>query len=257
MKNLIKSMIIALLFVYPALCTEDIGIINDDYYTHPDTIVSFRSLIPHDRGYMAVVDGTTTALTKTKSLVPFFKSIFVFHDETKLADEIIEATVLCGTRTLERSITLKRGVPYTFLRDVEEKTGELIVGGTQTVMLIKEFQRPGEGGIFRENIKSLYDLKMTREIIGVSDVAVCVKEWVITSQWQRKTRHKRTHYSAIDVYHVVTKFPYVLGVVNGTGSEEISRTFYRKELKFKCTEAESPECGNNGGLLPTGSVVVN
>jgi len=257
MKSIIKSMILYFGFVVSVLSSDALGIINDPFFTHPDTIVTFRSLIPHEDKYMAVIDGSTTDETRSTSLVPFFKNVYIANNEKKSSDHMIEATVLCGTRTLERSMTLLRGIPYVYLRDIEEKSGELTVGGTVTFSLYKEYKRAGEEVPFREHVRSLYDLKMTLERVSATDVAVCVKEWTITSKWQRKTRHKRNHYSAMDIYHIITKYPSSAGNITAQPPEELSRFFVRKELRFKTTEAESPECGNNGGNLPAGAVIIN
>lgn len=255
MSKFIKSLIL-LVFTLNCYATENIGIINDDFFTHPDTVVSFRSLIPHRDGYMAIIDGSSTKETKTLPVSPFWKSIFVHNDVNKTSDELIEATVLCGTNKLERSLTLKRAIPYFYVRDVEERTGELIVGATVSVILFKEYKRAGDNSIFRDREDKLYDLKMSLERIVAPDVTVCFKEWVITSQWKRKTRHSRRHYSAMDVYHITTKYPIPFGGLTNVAPEEISREYIRKELKYKSIEMEGPECGTNGGNLPSKAIIM-
>lgn len=259
MKKTFLALIITLLtsqLTFAAQKADVTGIINDEFFTHPDTIVSFRQLIPHDNGYMAVIDGTTTGDNRTISGKPFWKRIFVHNDEKKSSDELIEATVLCGTHTLERSLTLLRAIPYTFLKDTEEFGGQLLVGGTVTYYLIKQYERPGDKSIFREKGKALYELKMTLDRTPAPEISVCYKEWNIISKWQRKTRHARRHYTSHDIYHIITKYPSAEGMVTAPPSEIMSRTLIRRELTFKCDQAESPECGTHGGNLPTGTVII-
>lgn len=235
---------------------EHVGIINDEFFTHPDTIVTFRSLIPHDATYMAIIDGSNQTLTRTISLVPFHNKVWTHDDVAKNSRPTVKATVLCGTRTLLKDLVLDQVSPYIYLQDIEEKTGELLLGGRVTFYMIKEYRRFADDSIFRERLGALYDLTLTEERVAISDVAVCTKEWTITSQWQRKTRHRRTHYTAQDVYRITTKYPHPgIGAFVIPPAEEMSRVRVKTVLKFKSHEAESPECGNNGGNLPLGAVI--
>jgi hypothetical protein len=257
MRTFLKSSIFFLFTAFSSIATETIGIINDTFFTCPDTIVTFRLLIPHNDSYMAIIDGSDVIANKSVSIVPFFTKSWI-HDDIKQESKVrIDATVLCGTRKLENSLMLELPVAYQFLREIEEKSGELSLETQVTVYKMKEFKR-ADDSIYKLLLNALYHLEMKEVRFPATDVTQCTKEWVITSQWQRKTRHSRRHYSAVDVYHITSKVPVTssLTLTSPIPSEEISRVFTKKELRFKSFEAETPECGNNGGNLPAGSVVI-
>jgi len=257
MKIYIKSLFFICLLTLQTTAMDAVGIINDEFFTHPDTIVTFRSLIPHQDSYMAIIDGTTKTENRTKSLVPFFTRTWE-HDDVALASHPrIDSTVLCGTRTLTKNLISPQTFPFLFLREIEDKTGELIMGGRVTYYKIREYRRHGDESLFRQQGVPIYDLGLTEERVGGPDVAVCTKEWNITSKWERKTRHRRTHYTSMDVYRITTKYPAPVGLMLAAPTpEEMSRVKVKTELRFKCLEEESPECGNNGGNLPPGAVLL-
>lgn len=250
----IKSAFLSLFFTFYAYGAEQLGVIEDTFFKDPQTIVSVRQLIPHDTIIMAIVDGTTNTENRTLSVRPFFTKTWIHNDEEKESQCKIGTTIVCGHRTLGKDFTQAQKYTYLFLREVEDKTSELTLGGKVTFYAIKEFKRE-DGSIFREKGVALYELELKEERIPAADVTVCFKEWTITSKWQRKLRHSRRHYSAVDVYH--TTFKTFLGMtLTGKEPELVSRGYFRKELRFKATEAETPECGTNGGNLPVGSIIL-
>lgn len=241
------------LFVNITYSAENIGILEDDFFKDPGTIVTIREVIPHGEGYMAIVDGTSQTKTKTASLSPFYKKLWKHEDDNKTSKCEILATVICGTKKLESTLKLKDDHSYTYLRDIEDKTSELALGETVTFYKIKLYERP-DNTIFREQGSPLYMLIKQEERVPSMDVYICFKEWVITSQWQRKTRHARRIYSAVDIYHTTLKR---LCNVTGANDEIIHKELARTELRFKSTDPESPECGNNGGNLPNKAVIIS
>jgi len=247
-----KLVILLVSFINGCYCAEKVGIIDEDFFKEVGTIVSIRNVVPHDNHFMAIVDATTSYDSRTTSLIPFYIKTWEHDDVKKVSKCKILATVICGTKTLEFTLPLKEEVPYHYLRDVEDKTSELTLGSTVTFYCIKEFER-ADKTIFREKGLSLYMLTLKEERAASHDVSVCFKEWTITSQWQRKTRHSRRIYSAIDIYHTTLK-----RMCNVTGSDDeiINKELVRKELTFKNVDAESPECGTCGGNLPNKAIII-
>lgn len=234
---------------------EGIGVIEDEFFKDQHTIVSIRELVPHDTIIMAIVDATTNEKTQTLSIQPFFTKTWLHDDHHKSSQCQINTSVICGHRKLDKVFLKEQEYPYVYMRELEENSGVLTLGGRVTTYLIKEYKRE-DGSIFREKGEALFDLEMREERVGASDVAVCFKEWVITSQWQRKTRHARHVYSAVDVYHTTIKITYGLTLKISKEPELLKKDFYRKELTYKHDDPETPECGNNGGDLPAGCIII-
>jgi hypothetical protein len=235
---------------------EPIGIIEDTFFKDPETIVTIRELVPHDNILLAVVDGSATYDSRTTSVKPFCEKTWEYHDDLLYSLEKWNATILCGTKKLEKSHLKDQQHPHVLVRTYEDKAEEPSLDKIVTIYKMTEYTR-ADGSIYRKQGDAVCDLMMSIERRPSSDVSQCTKEWTITSQWQRKLRHSRRHYSAEDVYHIIRRIPKGLTMTGNNDRENIvEERFIRKELKFKTFEADTPECGTNGGNLPAGSVVI-
>lgn len=250
-KRIFLPLILSTLGILAALGAEDrnIGVIDDPFFSNPTTVVTIRQLMPHDTKILAVVDGTNEdEFTKTISASPFYTKSWKHRDCDLYSQEEIFATIICGQKVIEKSLLKPTQHPYTFLKNSEHREGELVLGGTMRVYEVKEYQRV-DNSIYRRQMNLICTLTMREELVKMPDVSLCYHEWSIMSQWQKKLRHARNHYSCSDVYHVTTS-------ENPSGDKEVTeRLFIVHRLVLLSQQAEGPECGSLGRNLPVGYVI--
>lgn len=253
-KNIFVSLF-CLIACHAVFSMENVGIIEDPFFKDPGTAVKIKHIFPHKDSVMVVVEGLKDKDTRLLSLSPFCSSTFIHNDEKHTSQEKLSLTVVCGDKLIAEAYMRDTLFPYVFLRDIEDKIGELTLEGSCTFYKMKEFQRK-DGSILRECGEALYKLDLKQERRAIQDVKVCIREWTIISQWQKKKRHARNHYTAIDIYNVTTRTPILVITGDNALPVVIKEEFVRKELKFKLQESESPECGDNGKSLPNNSIIL-
>lgn len=249
MKNYLLTILCFLIVTFNALSTEktNIGIIDDEFYKSEFTVVSIRALIPHDTKIIAVVDGSSNHDIRTMTVEPLFSRSWVFHDGRLCEQEKIHATVICGSKIVEKDILRENEVPYLFLKESEQRTGELLPGRTIEVLKTREYTRPSDGSLFRKVEGALYSLEMKRVVVYIGEESVCNREKNIISQWEKKLRHWCHFYDASDVYHITYKTMLTGGLkLTPSEPEEIEKILITRELKIKRSDQEGPHCGSLG-----------
>jgi hypothetical protein len=258
MKNSLTVLFFTILLVWQGITAEhvNIGMVDNPFFTRTDSVVTIRSLIPHDTQIIAVVDASTEFETKTMTIAPLYSKSWVNNDYNCTARENILATLVCGSKIVDKNILRDIEVPYTFVKESEFQTGDLSPGKTVKVVKTKEYTRP-DGSLYRRLEEDLYSLTMKRESVDLGLMSVCGKEWTIISQWKQKLRHCRSFYTANDIYHITVKQMLKEGLIlTGSKPEEIARVFIQRELKFSYVDQESPECGSLGRSVPGGVVLI-
>lgn len=258
MLNRFIPLIFTFLFSFQALGAEkiNIGIIEDDFFTRTDSVVTIRALIPHDTQIIAVVDASTQFESKTMTIAPLYSISWVNNDFNCYSQQNILATVICGSKIVDKNILKPNEFPYTFIKESEFQTGDLLPGKTIKVVKTKEYTRP-DGSVYRKLEDDLYSLTMNRVAVSLGQQSVCTREWTIISQWKQKLRHCRTFYNAQDIYHITLKqMLHKDLIITGSEPEEIARVFIHKELKLSHVEQEVPDCGSLGRSLPQGIVLI-
>jgi len=250
-----RVLVLVSLLSFNCIAAENIGVIEDPFFKSVDSVVSIRSLIPHDTKIMALVDASTVLENRSMSIVPFYTKTWIHDDDKMISKEKISATVICGVKELTKDFLREQEFPYLFMREVEDKNGNLTIGGRVTYYKIKEYQRPDQT-LCRIMGDALYDLELKEERTSAGYVSVCIQEWEEFTQWKFKVRHRTNLYTSDDVYHVTTKIPYTLGMQDTPKNSIVSKVYYRKEIKFNSQQAEGPSCGTAGKCIPTGYVVI-
>lgn len=248
MKKLLQWVLPAFLGIVPILGAEEMGIINDPFFTQDGAARSISRVIEAGPKVMAQVTATDANETKNKLVEAMCATVGWQNNDDQLnAQEIIKAQIVCGPDFLEKEHTKALRTPYTpiketegrLLRGIPMKGGDsLPVGERVDVCKFIEYKRP-DNTIFMKTGDVLYQLLLEETRVAGPEFRNCQREWEIISQFKRKTRHQVQTYTRVDVTQTTYRIPTVGDRL------ELSKTVV-VELKPKQPggyEPDVPTCG--------------
>jgi hypothetical protein len=245
MKKILNWVLPAFLGIVPALGAEDLGIINDSFFTKDGVARSISRVVENGPKIMAQVTGTDSNETRNKLVEALCATVGWQNNDDQLnAQEIINAQIICGPDFLEKHHVRALRVPYTLEKETEGKflqgilmkeNDALPVGETVAVCKLIEYKRP-DGTIFIKSGETLYELLLEETRVTGPEFRHCQYEWDIISQFKKKTRHRVQTYTRQDVTQTTYRIPTIGDRI------ELSRTTV-VELKPGPYEAEVPTCG--------------
>ena len=238
---------------------DEVGIINDPFFIKDGIARSISRVIENGPKIMAQVTATDTHETKNKLVEALCATVgWQNNDDQLYAQEIVKAQIICGSELLEKEHVKALRFPYTlvketrgnFFGEIPLKEEDIRVGVPVDVYSLIEYKRPDNTPFIKcGELLGHLSLEETRAV--GSEFRHCQREWDITSQWQRKTRHQVQTYTREDV----VKTLYGISI-DGQERRELSKTTV-VELKPKPGgyEPEVPTCGEK--IWPVNSKIVS
>jgi len=246
MKKLLSWVLPAFIGIVPSFGMDEVGIINDPFFTKDGVVRSISRVIENGPKVIAQVTATDAEETTKNKLVEALCATVGWqnNDDQLNAQEIIKAQIVCGSDFLEKDHVKALQTPYTLLRETEGKLlhgilmkeeDSLPVGEPIDVCTLMEYKRP-DNTTFIKNGDVLYQLLLEETRIVGPEFRHCQHEWNIISRFQQKTRHRVQTYTREDVTQTTYRIP-------AEGDRfELSKTVVI-ELKPKLYEHEVPTCG--------------